>query len=285
MNKIILSIYLIVVVLFTNIRGGTNMENNSIPVSAPITTESYGKNGIIASQSVMRIINTKKNTGGTGFLHKSGVIITAAHVAKSADPKEYILILSSGNKINIEKIIKDDTLDLAILIPKEKIEFTSLEISDKSDIIVGSHITTWGFPSGYNSFTPLLTVGYLSGIDRIETDYGLSPFRWVVNAAFNRGNSGGPVLDVETGKIIGVVSSKLAPIPLYIESALEALSSQKSGFMYIRTTSDGKKENISEGRVIGEVLSYLRTQTQLVLGHAVTSLDLIDFLKKNNIDP
>ena len=56
--------------------------------------------------------------------------------------------------------------------------------------------------------------------------------QWVVNAAFNRGNSGGPVVLIETGEVIGVVSSKLAPISPTAKSALDALEQQKSGFTY-----------------------------------------------------
>jgi len=106
-----------------------------------------------------------------------------------------------------------------------------------------------------------------------------------VNAAFNGGNSGGPVLNAEDGSVIGVVSSKLAPIPPIIESALMALQQQSSGFMYTKTLPDGSQESISEGRVIGDVLRYLRSQTQLVLGHAVTSYDLRQFLINNGIEP
>jgi hypothetical protein len=93
------------------------------------------------------------------------------------------------------------------------------------------------------------------------------------------------VLSQEDGSIIGVVSSKLAPIPSYIESALDALANQKSGFVYTRTLASGKTENISEGQVVAEVLTYLRSQTQLVLGHAVTSQDLKAFLKKEDVEP
>lgn len=257
--------------------------NNSIPISAPITIDSPGKMGTIAAQSVMRIICTKTNMGGTAFLHKSGWIITAAHVVTDCSKNDIIIITSSGQQIKIDSVISDIHLDLAVLKPASKINVPSLELSNKTEILTGSLVTTWGFPSGYNSFTPLLTVGYLAGVDRLMTPIGLSPARWVVNAAFNGGNSGGPVLDIETGNIIGVVSSKLAPIPEIIESALEVLSKQQSGFTYTKTLPDGTTETVSEGQVVGEVLNYLRSQTQLVLGHAVTSTDLIEYLKKNKI--
>ena len=52
--------------------------------------------------------------------------------------------------------------------------------------------------------------------------------RWCVNAASNSGNSGGPLLDIENGEVIGVVSSKLAPISDLAKAALSALEGQKA---------------------------------------------------------
>jgi hypothetical protein len=55
--------------------------------------------------------------------------------------------------------------------------------------------------------------------------------------------------------------------------------------MYTKTMPDGTKANVSEGQIIGDVLTYLRSQTQLVLGHAATSEALRAFFKANKIDP
>lgn len=126
----------------------------------------------------------------------------------------------------------------------------------------------------------MLTVGYLSATEII----GSSP-RWVINAAFNSGNSGGPLLRLEDGTVIGVVASKLAPIPPGIASILGALSQQKSGFRYTLNKPDGSQEHFSEGQLVAEVLQFLRSQTQLVVGHAVGLEDLRHFLETNGINP
>ncbi len=85
--------------------------------------------------------------------------------------------------------------------------------------------------------------------------------------------------------MIGVVASKLTPIPPSVESALEALKTQRSGITYKKQHSDGTSENVSEGQVVAEILHYLRSQTQLVVGHAVKSGDIRSFLKANGIEP
>jgi hypothetical protein len=259
--------------------------SDSLDISAPITTESSGQQAKLASQSVMRVICKATNMGGTGFLHKSGKIITAAHVVTGCPETDIVIVTPSNKKLSVKSLKSDAQLDLALITPSDKIAGNALAISQKTEIPTGTPVVTWGFPAGYNGLIPLLTVGYLAGIDRLQTEAGLTPRRWVINAAFNGGNSGGPVLSQEDGSVIGVVSSKLAPIPPYIESALSALANQKSGFTYTRTLASGKTETISEGQVVADVLTYLRSQTQLVLGHAVTSKDLLIFLKKAGVVP
>jgi hypothetical protein len=51
-----------------------------IGTSAPLQTDSSGSMGIVAAKSVFRVVCAAKGVFGTGFLHKSGNIITAAHV-------------------------------------------------------------------------------------------------------------------------------------------------------------------------------------------------------------
>jgi len=99
------------------------------------------------------------------------------------------------------------------------------------------------------------------------------------------GNSGGPLIQIETGEVFGVVSSKLAPISPTAASILQALEKQQSGFQYTTTAPDGSKKSYSEGQVVGMVLNELRHQVQLVIGQAVLLEDLKAFLKANNIDP
>lgn len=220
-----------------------------------MTTALAGKVSGIAIPSVLRVVNISENTGGTGFVHKSGVIITAEHVVSSAENKDIILILYSGQKAKVKSIIKDPNRDLAILYPETKMNVPTLTI----------------------------TVGYLSGEDRPGPEN--SPWQWVINAAFNRGNSGGPVVRLEDGAIIGVVSSKLAPLPKRTELALKALSDTKYGLQFTKREPGKEPEKVSEAQVVAEVLEYLRSQTQLVLGFAVKLGELRSFLKENSIEP
>jgi len=255
-------------------------------VSASIMTDSIAKSSASALKAVVRVICPASDNTGTGFLHPSGWIITAAHVVANCKSEDIIVIPPDGVQLNVVDARIDQKLNLAALKLKNELKIPPLFISRTStnQLVIGSQVGIWGFPVGYNSSAPLLAVGYISGSDRVRTELGLSPTRLVVNAAFNSGNSGGPVIDIEDGTVIGVVSSKLAPVPQIIQDALRALQNQHSGFIYTAKSADGKEVTISEGQIIGAVLDYLRSQTQLVVGHAVTADDLHTFLKDKKIE-
>ena len=74
---------------------------------------------------------------------------------------------------------------------------------------------------------------------------------------------------IETGEVIGIVSSKLAPISQQTAQILSILEQQKFGMQYGATSADGKPINISEAQLVGAVLNELRRQVQLVIGKAV----------------
>jgi S1-C subfamily serine protease len=255
----------------------------NVPVAAPIDTDSAGRGGDVAIQSVFRVICQATNSQGTGFLHKSGNIITAEHVVRGcAQPT---IFLASGSMIFCNTLASDNERDISVLKPAVTITGTPLSISSREDFTVGTQVSTWGFPGGYFGVSPMLSVGYLSGIDGIRTASGTVIRQWVVNAAFNSGNSGGPLLHIETGEVIGVVSSKLAPITQETAAILTALETQNSGFTYNATLPNGTTTTFTEGQLIGKVLNELRRQVQLVIGKAVLTGDLRNFLISQKIDP
>lgn len=258
---------------------------DEIPVSAPVNTDSAGKGGPVAMESVMRVICPEKNMSGTAFLHKSGKLITAAHVVEGCDLSKLVVLPPTGQPVQVANLAADSELDIALITLKTAIRGRSLQIRTATDLAIGSQVSTWGFPEGYGGRAPLLSAGYLSGIQGFRSSSSAVIQRWVVNAAFNSGNSGGPLVNIEDGTVIGVVSSKLAPMPPDVESAIDALTNQKSGFQYTATRPDGTTFNVSEGQVVATVLQHLRRQTQLVIGHAVNLQDLRKFLQAQGVTP
>jgi S1-C subfamily serine protease len=258
----------------------------SIPVSAALNTDSAGNAWQNVSAAVYRVIGLETGVQGTGFLHKSGWIITAEHVIESNAVEQLRIVLPNGAMLGVTNIVKSDAYDLAILAPTAPAPGTPLPLSTNGLIRIGTQVTTWGFPGGYCGMAPLLCVGYVSGAEVVPTKARVPDVRLVINAAFNSGNSGGPLLTVEDGAVVGVVISKLAPISPEIQSALDALRNQGGGFVgYSQKKVDGAVVQVSEAQVIARVLDYLRNQSQLVIGHATPAGDIAEFLSKNGIEP
>lgn len=253
-----------------------------VPVSAPIDTDSAGRGGGIATQACVRVLCPAANSAGTGFLHSSGKVITAEHVVRGCS--SVTLMRSDLTAVPGTVIAVDPILDLALIEAAHAITGAPLQISAATSLAIGAHVSTWGYPGGYSGSSPMLSAGYLAAMDGRQIG-GRLVRQWVVNAAFNSGNSGGPLLLIETGEVIGVVSSKLAPISAHAQSALTALQAQTSGFMYTATRPDGTQEQVSEGQVVAMVLNELRAQVQLVIGYAVLLDDLRSFLTANGLTP
>lgn len=254
------------------------------PAAGPMYTDSAGKSGGIAARSVLRVYCADSTTVGSGFVHKSGKVITAEHVIRDCAVSK-LRLLHLGREIRVKEVVSDPDRDLALLVPGEKLRVRALKIRKKSALPIGAQVSAWGFPVGYQAKLPMLSVGYLSGMESFERADGTLSTRWVVNAAFNSGNSGGPLVNVEDGKVIGVVVSKLAPMPLVIKNALKYLEEQERGPQITHTTRDGGHERLSQSQLLALILEYLKSQVQLVVGYAVRLGDLKDFLETNGLKP
>lgn len=140
---------------------------------------------------------------GSGFLidKANGLIVTNAHVA-SYSPSLNRVNFKYSDPIKSKQVYIDPEIDLAFLkidpkdIPKNAIE---AKLQCKNDYKQGSGVVAFGHPAG-KDFT--ITRGIISAI-RYETDF----FEAIqTDAAINRGNSGGPLINISTGEIIGISS-------------------------------------------------------------------------------
>ena len=269
--------------LSLGIRMSIAQELTNVQTSAPIDTDSAGRLGDIATYAVIKILCLERNEVGTSFLHKSGNLITAEHVVRGCAKPQ--MVMPDGTLADVTVVAADQDHDLALVRPTNPIKSKPLEIAQADNMKIGTQVSTWGFPGGYNGLSPMLSVGYLAGIDAYRLNSGKIIRKWVVNAAFNGGNSGGPLVHIETGRVFGVVSSKLAPISPEAAIILRALEQQKSGMQYTAQKPDGTEVSYSEAQLVGVVLNELRRQVQLVIGQAVLQEDLIAFFRANKIEP
>lgn len=240
----------------------------------------------IAGGSVYRLLCLEGNDQGTGFLHKSGNVLTAAHVVQACEKNNVTIIDAEGKNFTAHVTAIDPFLDIAIVTPDTHLAGEAFQIFNQKKLYLGNQVATWGFPGGYSGLFPLLTLGYLSGIDKVLLGDGKTQIkRYVVNAAFNSGNSGGPLIDIESNQVIGIVTAKLAPFSARSLSEMRALITNPNGMQYRYILPDGRETSVSEGQVVADVLQAIRSQVQLVIGYSTITSDLIDFLQRNKIDP
>jgi hypothetical protein len=238
------------------------------------------------TSSVFRVLCVRRGWAGTAFAHKSGNVITAGHVVSDCDRSEIELIGSSGSPVKVARVTVDEARDLAILAPIGLPKVSTLPIGGGQGLSIGTPVRTWGYPLNYGSRLPLLTGGYFSGIDTEVAPNGRRVPKLIINAAFNSGNSGGPLIDATNGMVIGVVLSKLAPLPPSVEAAFETLEKRASSVSFAGKSGHvGEEVDVSEWRLVLEVLRYLKRQIQLVVGHAVPATELMAFLREQGIEP
>jgi S1-C subfamily serine protease len=126
MNRRTVCIFLFATVLAMRGMMAIADDLTNIPVAAP-DTDSAGRSGDIAIHTVVRLICVEQNSMGTGFLHKSGNIITADHVARGCQNLE--MILSDGRRGPATTIAADQDHDLAVVKPGVSITAKPLQIA------------------------------------------------------------------------------------------------------------------------------------------------------------
>ena len=143
---------------------------------------------------------------GSGFIiDKSGIIVTNNHVIEGAD--EITVILSDQKEFSAELLGRDPKADLAVLkINPEETSLNAVNWGDSDAMRVGDWTIAIGNPLGLGGS---VTAGIVSAISR---DIGGGPYVKFIqtDASINRGNSGGPLFNVE-GEVIGINSAIISP--------------------------------------------------------------------------
>jgi len=261
-----------------------NKAEFNIPVSTRWILDAVGETGRTAINSVYMIVCPKTSSRGTGFLIKTGQIITNEHVVRDCLVSEIYAYSSYRKKISFRQIILDEKRDLAILIPVEKIN-GGLSLGSDDNILVGELVSTWGFPLEYIGPAPILSVGYLSGFKAYKKDGSEKDIikHLVVNGAFNPGNSGGPLFISHDNRVIGIVVSKHAPITKDLLFKIEVLAKNRTGVGFIFIDNEGNEELLIESQIVAELLQYFRDLTQVMIGEAISISELKAFLHENDI--
>ncbi|MCR9139052.1 MAG: Do family serine endopeptidase [Alphaproteobacteria bacterium] len=142
---------------------------------------------------------------GSGFfISDDGFVVTNNHVVDNGT--EFTVIMHDGTELDAELIGKDARTDLAVLKVEDDRTFTYVEFDRKDETRIGDWVVAVGNPFGLGG---TVTAGIISARGR---DIGAGPYDdfLQVDAAVNRGNSGGPTFNLE-GEVIGVNTAIFSP--------------------------------------------------------------------------
>ncbi|MGE3249793.1 MAG: Do family serine endopeptidase [Hyphomonadaceae bacterium] len=145
------------------------------------------------------------NSLGSGFIISAdGVVVTNNHVIEGADTIE--VILQSGARLPAELVGRDVATDLAVLRVRSRTPLPFVPWGDSDRARVGDLVIAIGNPFGLGG---TVTLGIVSARNR-NIDAGRYDDFIQTDAAINRGNSGGPLFNME-GEVIGVNTAIVSP--------------------------------------------------------------------------
>jgi serine protease Do len=141
---------------------------------------------------------------GSGFvISEDGFIVTNNHVIEGAD--EILIEFRSGTTLEAELIGTDPNTDIALLKVEAEDGLPFVPFGDSEAMRVGDWVMAMGNPLG-QGFS--VSVGIVSASGRALS--GTYDDYIQTDAAINRGNSGGPLFNLE-GEVIGVNTAILSP--------------------------------------------------------------------------
>ena len=148
---------------------------------------------------------------GSGFLISAdGYIVTNNHVVSPTGRgtvEEITVTMPDGTEYPAELVGNDAASDLAVLKVSRREPFPFVKFGDSSQARVGDWVVAIGNPFGLGG---TVTSGIVSSVLR-NTGQGGAYDRYIqTDAAINRGNSGGPLFDMQ-GNVIGINNAIFSP--------------------------------------------------------------------------
>lgn len=171
---------------------------------------------------------------GSGFIvTRDGYILTNEHVVEGAT--RITVGLHNGDKYRGRIVGIDEETDVAVIKIDAPRDLPTVVLGDSNSAEVGDWVLAMGSPFGLDQ---TVTAGIISKKER-ETPYFTSFQRFLqTDAAINRGNSGGPLVNMR-GEVIGV-NSQIATSTGDYNGIGFALPANEANFVYRQIVSQGK---------------------------------------------
>jgi serine protease Do len=147
----------------------------------------------------------RPSSQGSGFfVSEDGYLVTNNHVV--AGGSAFVVVMDDGTEYDAELVGTDQRTDLAVLKVDAERDFTYVAFADDSQTRIGDWVVAVGNPFGLGG---TVTAGIVSARGR---DIGAGPYDdfLQIDAAVNRGNSGGPAFNL-SGEVVGVNTAIFSP--------------------------------------------------------------------------
>ncbi|HEV2911819.1 MAG TPA: Do family serine endopeptidase [Pyrinomonadaceae bacterium] len=193
---------------------------------------------------------------GSGFIvDAKGYILTNQHVVQGAT--RITVGLQSGEELRGRVVGVDEETDVAVVKVDTPRDLPTVRLGDSAGVQVGDWVLAIGSPFGLDQ---TVTAGIISTLQR-QTPYFTNFQQFLqTDAAINRGNSGGPLVNMR-GEVIGI-NSQIATSTGDYNGIGFALPSNEASFVY--------QQIISQGRVrrgyLGIILDSVKPEFARVYG-------------------
>jgi len=142
---------------------------------------------------------------GSGFIiDAAGYVVTNNHVIAEAD--EIKVVLNDDTELKAEVVGRDPKTDLALLKVESEKSLPFVSFGDSDTVRVGDWVLAIGNPFGFGK---TVTAGIISARSR-DLEAGPYDDFLQTDAPINRGNSGGPLFNLD-GKVIGINTAIFSP--------------------------------------------------------------------------
>lgn len=184
------------------VEGNPGIELPQLPPGSPF--EEFFKEFMERNQPKQQQKRRATSLGSGFFIDDKGHVVTNNHVIQDAD--EVTVILHDDTRLEAKVIGRDAKTDIAVLKVEPHGKLAPVKFGDSDTIRVGDWVVAIGNPFGFGG---TVTAGIISARGR---DINAGPYDDFLqtDASINRGNSGGPMFDLD-GEVIGINTAIFSP--------------------------------------------------------------------------
>lgn len=234
----------------------------------------------IIEDSQKRVVTIESGSGlGSGFLYNNeGDLLTNAHVVAGS---AQVTVRTLNHKEYKGKVIGIGTdTDIAVVRVQELKKLDPLPVAERYKPEIGDEILALGSPLGLEN---TVTTGIISGLGRsFDIDSYTYSNLYQISAPITHGNSGGPLVNAETGEVLGINSAAATeesgigfsiPISSILQQAREW---SKTPMTKLPAIADGDEYGTDSGGAVGDerdIVAYF--YQSLSNGDYVTAYSLL----------